>query len=138
LKINNLKTLPQEKSLLNLAYSDSESEQGVEETQDNLQIKHDANFHSKLPPSSPPETHRQPEAEASSSRPKKGRTQKINKLLQEIYEMEVLERVIKKANTYLTDRNAELFKMNQTLKEKHDRIKDRNRVLIRENMKLYR
>jgi hypothetical protein len=28
--------------------------------------------------------------------------------------------------------------MNQTLKEKHDKIKDRNKVLIRENMKLYR
>jgi hypothetical protein len=52
--------------------------------------------------------------------------------------MEVLERVIKKANIDLTDRNAELFKMNQNLKEKHDKIKDRNRVLIRENMKLYR
>jgi hypothetical protein len=52
--------------------------------------------------------------------------------------MEVLERVIKKDNTDLTDRNAKLFKMNQTIKEKHDKIKDRNRVLIRENMKLYR
>jgi hypothetical protein len=52
--------------------------------------------------------------------------------------MEVLERVIKKANTDLTERNAELFKINQTLKEKHDKIKDRNKVLIRENMKLYR
>jgi hypothetical protein len=52
--------------------------------------------------------------------------------------MEVLERVIKKVNTYITDRNVELFKMNQTLKEKHDKIKDRNRVLNRENMKLYR
>jgi hypothetical protein len=51
--------------------------------------------------------------------------------------MEVLERVIKKSNTDLTDKNAELFKINQTLKEKHDKIKDRNRVLIRENMKLY-
>jgi hypothetical protein len=38
----------------------------------------------------------------------------------------------------LTERNAELFNMNQSLKEKHDKIKDRNRVLIRENMKLYR
>jgi hypothetical protein len=28
--------------------------------------------------------------------------------------------------------------MNQSLKEKHDKIKDRNRVLIRVNMKLYR
>jgi hypothetical protein len=95
-------------------------------------------LNSKLPPSNPPETHRQPEAGVSSSRPKKGRAQKINKLLQEIYEREVLERVIKKANADLTDRNVELFKMNQTLIEKHDKIKDRNRELIRENMKLYR
>jgi hypothetical protein len=59
-------------------------------------------------------------------------------LLREIYEMEVLERVNKKENTYLIERNAELFKENQTLKEKHDTIRDRNRELIRENMKLYR
>ena len=52
--------------------------------------------------------------------------------------MEVLERVIKKENTDLTERNAEIFNMNQSLKENHDNIKDRNRVLIRENMKLYR
>ena len=52
--------------------------------------------------------------------------------------MEVLESVIKKANTDLTKRNEKLFKINQTLKENHDKIKDRNRVLIRENMKLYR
>jgi hypothetical protein len=52
--------------------------------------------------------------------------------------MEVLEGVIKKANTNLTERNADLFNINQSLKEKHDKITDRNRVLIRENMKLYR
>jgi hypothetical protein len=108
------------------------------ETQDNLQIKHDAKLKINLPPSNPLETHRQPEAEASSSRPKKGKTQKINKLLQEIYEREVLERVIKMENADLTDRNVELYKMNQTLKEKHEKIKDRNRDLIKENMKLYR
>ena len=116
--MNNLKTLPQKKNLLNLPYSYSESEQGVAETQDNLQIKQYADFHSKPPSSSPPEIHRKPEVEATSSRTKKGRTQKINKLLQQIYEMEVLGRVIKKANRDLTDRNAELFKINQTLKEK--------------------
>jgi hypothetical protein len=52
--------------------------------------------------------------------------------------MEVLERVIKKENTDLTERNADLFNINQSLKENHDKIKDRNRVLIRENMTLYR
>jgi hypothetical protein len=77
-------------------------------------------------------------AKASSSKPKAARSRKINKLLQQVYEMEVLERVIKKSNTDLIERNVELFTINQTLKEKHDKIKDRNRVLIRENMKLYR
>ena len=52
--------------------------------------------------------------------------------------MEVLERVIKKENTDLTEKVAELFKENETLKERHDSIKGRNRELIRENMKLYR
>jgi hypothetical protein len=126
------------KNPLNLPYSDSDSEQEMEKTQDNLQIKHDAKLKINIPPSKPSETHRQPKAEASSSRPQKGKTRKINKLLREIYEMEVLERVIKKENTDLTERNAELFKENETLKEKHDSIKGRNRELIRENMKLYR
>jgi hypothetical protein len=52
--------------------------------------------------------------------------------------MEVLERVIRKENTDLTERNALLFNMNQSFKEKRDKIKDRNGVLIRVNMKLYR
>jgi hypothetical protein len=45
-------------------------------------------------------------AKASSSKPKASKAWKINKLLQQVYEMEVLERVIKKANTDLTERNA--------------------------------
>jgi hypothetical protein len=124
------------KNPLNLPYSDSDSEQGMEKTQDNLQIKHDAELKTDTPPPMPSETHRQ--AEASSSKPQKGKTRKINKLLREIYEMEVLERVIKKENTELTERVADLVKENETLKEKHDSIKGRNRELIRENMKLYR
>ena len=43
-----------------------------------------------------------------------------------------------KANADLTEKVAELFKENETLKEKHNSIKGRNRELIRENMKLYR
>jgi len=107
-------------------------------TQVNLQIKHDAELKTGIPPSMPSEIHRQPKVEASSSKPQKGKTRKINKLLREIYEMEVLERVIKKANIELTEKVADLFKENETLKEKHNSIKGRNRELIRENMKLYR
>jgi hypothetical protein len=108
------------------------------ETQDNVQTEQCVDYYSNLPSPTPSEAPSPPVAEASSSKPRTTRSRKINKLLQQVYEMEVLERVIKKDNTDLTDRNAELFKINQTLKEKHDKIKDRNRVLIRENMKLYR
>jgi response regulator RpfG family c-di-GMP phosphodiesterase len=52
--------------------------------------------------------------------------------------MEVLKRVIKKTNSELTEKVAELFKENEAIKEKHEAIKVRNRELIRENMKLYR
>jgi hypothetical protein len=89
-----------------------------------------------LPSPTPPDEHNQPLAKASSSKPKASKTQKINKLLKQIYEMEVLQRVIKKTNAELTERNVELYNMNQNLKEKHDKIKDMNKVLIRENMKL--
>jgi hypothetical protein len=46
-------------------------------------------------------------AKASSSKPKASKAWKINELLQQVYEMEVLERVIKKENTDLTQRNAD-------------------------------
>jgi hypothetical protein len=126
------------KNPLNLPYSESDSEQDIAKTPDKLKIKQDAKLKTDIPPSMPSETHRQPKAEVSSSKPQKGKTRKINKLLREIYEMEVLERVIKKVNTDLTEKVAELFKENETLKEKHNSIKGRNRELIKENMKLYR
>jgi hypothetical protein len=62
----------------------------------------------------------------------------MRKLLQQIYEIEFLIRVIKNTNTDLTERNEELHNINQTVKEKHNKIKDKNRTLIKENMKLYR
>jgi hypothetical protein len=57
------------KNPLNLPYSDSDSENGMANTQDNMQIKHDAELKTYIPPSMPSETHRQPKAEASSSKP---------------------------------------------------------------------
>jgi hypothetical protein len=121
---------------LNLPYSDSEPEQDLAETRGNVKARQVADDCSNLPSPTPPEAHSPPVEKASSSKPKASRAWKINKLMQQVYEMEVLERVIKKDNTNLTERNAEIFKINQTLKEKHDMIKDKNRVLIRENMKL--
>jgi hypothetical protein len=69
------------KNSLNLPYSDSDSEQEMSKSQDTLQTKHDAKLKINTPPSKPSETHREPKAEASSSKPQKGKTRKINKLL---------------------------------------------------------
>jgi hypothetical protein len=137
LKLENRK-LVTGKNPLNLPYSDSGSEEEIERAQDRVHTKKNVKLKIKAPPSKLSEKHSPPKAEASSSKPQKGKTKKINKLLREIYEMEVLERVIKKANADLTEKVAELFKENETLKEKHNSIKGRNKELIRENMKLYR
>jgi hypothetical protein len=59
---------------LNLPYSDSEPEQEVAETRDNMQTEQGVDFHSNLPSPSPAEAHRKPEAEASSSKPKIARS----------------------------------------------------------------
>jgi hypothetical protein len=123
---------------LNLPYSDSELEHELAETQGNVQDGQVADDCSNLPSPTPPKAHSPSLAKSSSSKPKASRARKINKLLQQVYEMEVLERVIKKDNIDLTKINVELFKIIQTLKENHDKIKDKNRVLIRENMKLYK
>jgi hypothetical protein len=126
------------KNPLNLPYSDSGSEEQEEKTQNSLHAKQEVKFEVKASSSKLPEKHSSPKAETSSRKPHTGKTKKINKLLREIYEMEVLERVIKKANSDLTERVAELTKENEAIKERHDSIKVRNRELIRENMKLYR
>ena len=82
---------------MNIPYSDSEEEQ--EEGADlALQIVPVAE---ELPPPTPKEQE-EPAEKASSSKPK---TQKINQLLRQIYEMEILEREIKKNNDALTSRN---------------------------------
>ena len=69
------------KNPLNLPYSDSDQEQEMSKLQDTLQPKNDVELKTDIPPTMPPETHRQPKAEASSSKPQKGKTRKINNLL---------------------------------------------------------
>ena len=63
-------------------------------------------MHEDLPSPTPKEDQGEPVAEASSSKP---RSQKINQLLRQVYELEVLEREIKKTNGISTKRNVELY-----------------------------
>ena len=84
-------------NILNLPYLDSEEEQ--EEGADlALQIVPVTEALS----SPKPKEKEEPTERASSSNPK---TQKINQLIRKIYEMEILEREIKKNNFALTSRN---------------------------------
>ena len=82
---------------LNLPFSDSKEEQ--EEGEDvTLHVVAEIE---ELPSPTPKEQD-EPSKKASSSNPK---TQRINQLLRQVYEMEILEREIKKNNTILTKRN---------------------------------
>ena len=89
-------------NILNLPYSDSEEEQeeGVDLA---LQI---VAVTEELPSPTPKEQEELAEKD-SSSKPK---TQRINQLLRQVYEIEILEREIKKNNVALTSRNKLLHK----------------------------
>ena len=55
-----------------------------------------------------------------------------------MYELEVLEREIKRTNERLTKRNTELYDSLQELKKKYTKIEERNLRFMKDNTKLYR
>ena len=77
-------------------------------------------------------------AEASSSKPKEPRSQKINQLLRQVYELEVLDREIKRTNGRLTKRKDELYDSLQEIKIKYTELEESNLRLMKENTRLYR
>ena len=85
------------RTFLNLPYSDSEEEQ--EEGAD-LALQVVADIEELASPT--PKEQGEPTKKASSRNPK---TQRINKLLRKVCEMDILEREIKKNNATLTSRN---------------------------------
>ena len=91
----------QGKNILNLPYSDSEEE---EEQEVDL-TEQVAAEHEDFSSPTPREGQDEPMEETSSSKP---RFQRINQLLGKIYELEVLEREIKRNNARLTKKNTEL------------------------------
>ena len=63
------------------------------------------------------------------------RFQNINQLLRRVYDLDIFEKQIKKRNV---DINVELYDKCQDVMEKHDKTLDRNKMLMKENTKLYR
>ena len=88
-------------NILNLPYLDSKDEQ---EEGANLALKVVEEIQ-ELPSPTPKEKDKLAE-KASSSKPK---TQKINQLLRQVYEMEILVREVKRNNATLTSRNLSCY-----------------------------
>ena len=74
-------------------------------------------------------------AEASSS---KTRSQRINQLLGKVYELEVLEREIKRTNVILAKRNTELHDSLLEMRGMYILLQKRNLRLVKDNARLYR
>ena len=85
-------------------------------------------------PSPTPKEKDEPAEKDSSSKPK---TQKINQLLRQIYEMEILEREIKKNNAALTSRNKLLYKYYLEKRERYIFLKRLNTRYLKYNTRLY-
>ena len=86
-------------------------------------------------PSLAPKEKDEPAEKASSSKPK---TQRINQLLRQVYEMETLEREIKKNNATLTSRNKLLHNSYLELREMYAFLKRLNKRYLKDNTRLYR
>ena len=74
-------------------------------------------------------------AEASSSKP---RSHRINQLLGQVYELEVLEREIKITNARLTNKNTELHDSLLEMRGMYILLQKRNMRLMKDNARLYR
>ena len=86
-------------------------------------------------PSPTPKEQDEPGEKASSS---KHKTQKINQLLREVYEMEFLVREVKRNNAILTSRNKLLHKSYLEQRERYIFLKRLNKRYLKDNTRLYR
>ena len=89
----------------------------------------------KALPSPTPKEQEEPIERASSNKPK---TQKINQLLRQVYEMEVLEEELKRNNETLTSRNKLLHKSYLEQRERYIFLKMMNTRYLKDNTRLYR
>ena len=86
-------------------------------------------------PSPKPKEQDEPAKKASSGKPK---TQRINQLLRQVYEMEILEREIKKNNAILTKRNKLLHNSYLEMREMYVFLKRLNKIYLKYNTRRYR
>ena len=115
---------------MNLPYSYSivEKEEGVD-----LELQIVAEIEGL--PSLTPKEQDEPTEKDSSSNPK---TQRINQLLRQVYEMEISKREIKKNNSTLTRWNKLLHNSYLEMRERYVFLKRLNKRYLKDNTRLYR
>ena len=86
-------------------------------------------------PSPTPKDQDVPVEKSSSSKP---RAKKVNQLLRQVYDLEVLEREIKMNNAMLTKRNKELHNSFLEMRGMHILLKRRNLRYMKDNTRMYR
>ena len=118
-------------NILNLPYSEEEEER--EEEVDLVEQVAIENEEFSSP--TPKEDQGEPVEEASSSKP---RSQRVNQLLKQVYELEVLEREIKRTNAVLTKKNTQLNNSLLEMKGMYFLLQKRNMRFMKDNTKIYR
>ena len=80
-----------------------------------------------MPSPTPKEEQELQEDEASTSKPQ---LSKINQLLRQVYDLELLDREVKTSNQTLTERDIELYDSHQRLTKQYDKLEKRNQMFI--------
>ena len=115
---------------MNLPYSDSE-----EEREEGADLAERVVAENEELPSPTPKDQGEPVEKASSRNPK---AQKVSQLLSQVYELEVLEREIKRNNAMLTKRNKKLHNSFLEMSGMYILLKRRNLRYMKENTRLYK
>ena len=98
-------------------------------------IEQVAATYEEFPSPTPREGQEEPMAETSSRKP---RFHRINQLLGQIHEMEILERDIKITNAILTKKNTQLHNSLLEMKGMYFLLQKRNLRFMKDNSRLYR
>ena len=110
---------------LNLPYSDSESETEHQEEMNTQETTE-------------PEEQELTKDKQPESTPSTSQSSKINQLLKELYNSKHAEKQVNLKNAELIGRNVAMYDLSQEMKQKFEKTLERNKMLMKDNVALYR
>lgn len=91
-----------------------------------------------LPTPTPLEEQEQTEVKQIENIPSASQSSKVNQLLRELYNLKHAEKQVSLKNVELIERNVKLYDRNQDMKQKYEKTLERNKMLMKDNVSLYR